>query len=126
MASDSQCAAVMIERPAVAHFLGFHRLGVFFAGLQLSLLFVTSAALSWTGMRLEWKELASPSTFAVLLMWSAWLLLVRTPGRHPREWVIAETFLVVALLVTFSNIGSPLQYAIIAFRAPLADPWLAK
>jgi hypothetical protein len=77
-------------------------------------------------MRLEWQELASLRTAAVALMWGGWVLHVRTPGRHPREWVIAETFLVIALLVSFTNIGSPLQYALIAFRAPLADAGLAR
>lgn len=92
----------------------------------MALLCVTTGALLYTGMRLEWQELASLRTAAVALMWIGWVLHVLTPGRHPREWVIAETFLVIALLVTFTNIGSPLQYAIIAFRAPLADAWLAR
>jgi hypothetical protein len=107
-------------------YLGFHRLCAFFVILQVTLLCVTASALLYTGMQLEWRELVSARTAAVLLMWGVWLLHVLTPGRRPREWVITETFLVIALLITFSNIGSPLQYAIIAFGAPLADPWLAR
>ena len=116
----------MIVHRAARPYLGFHRLCAFFGVLQLALLGVTTAALLFTGMRLEWQQLVSLRTAAVALMWIAWGLHVRTPARHPREWVIAETFLVVALLVTFSNIGSPLQYAVIAFREPLADAWLAR
>jgi membrane-associated phospholipid phosphatase len=116
----------VIHRSARGTYLGFHRLCLLFAATQLALLCVTGGALLYTGIRLEWQEVASVRTTAVAFMWIAWLLHVRTPGRHPREWVMAETFLVIALLLTFSNIGSPLQYAIIAFRAPLADAWLAK
>jgi len=118
--------AVVLPRFVSRPYLGFHRLCALFAVVQVTLLCVTTGALLYTGMRLEWQELASARTAMVVLMWGMWLLHVLTPGRHPREWVVAETFLVIALLITFSNIGSPLQYAIIAFRAPLADAWLAE
>jgi hypothetical protein len=115
----------VIRRSAALPYLGFHRLSAFFAVLQAALLCITTAALLYTGLSLEWRDLVSPRSAAVVSMWGVWLLHVVIPGRRPREWVIAETFLVVALLTTFSNIGSPLQYGLIAFRAPLADPWLA-
>lgn len=126
MASNWQTERHVIDRAARQPFLGFHRLCAFFVALQVALLCATTGALLSTGLRLEWQDLASPRTTAVAFMWAGWVLHVVMPGRHPREWVIAETFLVIALLVTFSNIGSPLQYGIIAFRAPLADAWLAR
>jgi hypothetical protein len=115
----------VIRRSAALPYLGFHRLCAFFAALQAALLCITAAALLHTGLSLEWRDVLSPRSAAVVFMWGVWLLHVVVPGRRPREWVIAETFLVVALLTTFSNIGSPLQYGLIALRAPLADAWLA-
>ena len=123
--STGKSRVIVVPRPAALPYLGFHRLCAFFAALQVALLCVTAAALLYTGLRMEWRDLVSLRSAAVVFMWSVWLLHVVMPARRPREWVIAETFLVVALLTTFTNIGSPLQYGIIAFRAPLADAWLA-
>ena len=106
--------------------LGFHRLTLIFVIAQLALLALTAVSFVATGLRLEWRELADGRAAAILLIWAMWVFYVKTRGQRARSWVITETFLVVALLLTFSLIGSPLQYAIIAFRRPLADAWLAK
>jgi membrane-associated phospholipid phosphatase len=106
--------------------LGFHRLTLIFVIAQLALLALTAVSFLATGLQLEWRELADGRSVAILLIWAMWLFYGMTRGQHERKWVATETFLVVALLLTFSLIGSPLQYALIAFRGPLADAWLAQ
>jgi hypothetical protein len=54
-----------------------------------------------------------------------WLYFVRWPGRQPLDWLIAETCLVLGLLLLFGTIVGPAQYAAAALRFPLVDPWLA-
>jgi hypothetical protein len=114
------------QRAVPSHLLGFHRATAVFIGLQLALLGVTTAAFVATDLRLAWHELLDVRSFVPAVIWATWVLHVSTPGKHPREWVIGETLLVLALLLTFSHIGGPLQYAIIALNVPVADGWLAE
>ena len=106
--------------------LGFHRLTLIFVIAQLALLALTAVSFLATGLHLEWRELADGRSVAILLIWAMWLCYAMIRRQYERKWVVAETFLVVGLLLSFSLIGSPLQYTLIAFRVPLADAWLAK
>jgi PAP2 superfamily len=105
--------------------LGFHRVTLIFVIAQLAMLALTAVSFLATGLRLEWRELLDGRTATILLTWATWVFYGKTRGQRVQNRVVTETFLVVALLLTFSLIGSPLQYAIIAFRGPLADAWLA-
>lgn len=117
----------MARHPVVpSHLLGFHRATAVFAGLLVALLGVTTAAFIATDLHFAWHEVLDARSFVIAAFWGAWIFHVATPGRHPREWVIAETLLVLGILLTFSYIGSPLQYAIIALNVPVADGWLAQ
>lgn len=106
--------------------LGFHRVTLVFVIVQLALLVLTAVSFLATGLHLEWRELADGRSVAILLIWAMWAFYVVKRGQRARDWVVTETFLVVGLLLAFGLIGSPLQYAIIAIRGPLADDWLAK
>jgi hypothetical protein len=106
--------------------LGFHRVTLIFVIAQLAMLALTAVSFLATGLRLEWRELVDGRTATILLTWATWVFYGKTRGQRERNWVVTETVLVVALLLTFSLIGSPLQYALIACRGPLADAWLAQ
>jgi hypothetical protein len=105
--------------------LGFHRATAAFVVLHTALLAITVTGFLKLRLGFGWRELVTGHIWGLALFWAMWALHLRTPGRDRREWIVSETFLVIALLLTFSVIGSPLQYVILAMQMPLADGWLA-
>lgn len=116
---------LMSRHTSSRELLGFHRATAAFVVLHVVLLAITVAGFLKLGLGFDWRELVTGHIWVIALFWVMWALHVRTPGRDRREWIVAETFLVIALLLTFSLIGSPLQYVILQMHMPLADSWLA-
>jgi hypothetical protein len=53
-----------------------------------------------------------------------WAYYSRFPGREAGDWVVAETFLVFAMVISSALVAAPSQYAAAALNRPLVDPWL--
>ena len=115
----------MLHSTSSRGFLGFHRATAAFVVVQVFLLAISVTGFLQLGLDFDWRELLTGQIWVIGLFWVMWALHARTPARDRREWVVSETFLVIALLLTFSLIGSPLQYVILEMRMPLADNWLA-
>jgi hypothetical protein len=113
----------MSFRPPAAAF-GVHKAAGYLLLIQAGLLSLTIAAFWWTGLSYAWHE-AYFRAAATLVIAGLWLVQVVMPGKHPREWVIAEAILVLGMLATLTMIGSPFQYAAVALKRPLVDSWLA-
>ncbi len=58
------------------------------------------------------------------LVMLCWAYFAWRPGA-PREWIIPEGAIVLALLLTCAFIYAPLQYPAVAWRRPLVDRWLS-
>jgi membrane-associated phospholipid phosphatase len=103
--------------------VGVHRVAGMLLGLEICGLIVQLILFRVTGLQVVWSS-ALPLVFAlggILLFWAyfAW-----EPG-SPREWIIPQAALVLALLLASVLIGPPTQYAAIALGRPPIDPWLA-
>ena len=104
--------------------LGFHRLGAVCLALQIGVLLLTVWAFWITGLSYVWHELL-PQLLLPAMALAAWGYYVWMPGRSAADWIFAEAFLILALLLVFGYIVAPAQYAAAALGRPLADPWLA-
>jgi len=76
------------------------------------------------GLSYEWTTPGADLGLTLGLL-VCWAYFVAWPGRQPADWVIAEMFLAFALFSSISAIAPPGQYAAVAFKRPLIDPWLA-
>jgi len=103
----------MLHSTSSRGFLGFHRATAAFVVVQVFLLAISVTGFLQLGLDFDWRELLTGQIWVIGLFWVMWALHARTPARDRREWVVSETFLVIALLLTFSLIGSPLQYVIL-------------
>jgi hypothetical protein len=103
--------------------LGLNGLARRLIGLQLTIVAVTAAAYPLLGLSLVWST-TLPHVLGLGVLAGVWAGQIGTPG-NPREWVIAETFLVAFLLISFTCVISPAQYAAVALQRPLIDRWLA-
>lgn len=102
--------------------LGFHRLTALCVSLQLWTLALVVFGFRATGLSFTFDP-AVPILASLLL--AAWGYYVWMPGRDPADWLTAETFLVLALVIGFGVIVGPGQYAAAAWNRPVIDPWLA-
>ena len=103
--------------------LGGHRLTAYFVFLQSAIAATCLLLSGRAGLTIAWR------TGTTLWIWDAVLLLlwgyfVWAPGR-PRDWIMAESTIALALTLILSHILSPAQYLAAAFNRPLIDPWLA-
>ena len=103
--------------------LGVHRLCALLLAIQGGMLAFGIIGFRLNGLTYEWNPAADLAVPAGMLL--AWAYFVAWPGRKPGDWVIAEMFLVLALFSSISAIAPPGQYAALAFKRPLIDPWLA-
>ena len=104
--------------------LGIHALTFLLLALQAGLLVLTVVSFRITGLTYAWSEVLLPAggALCLLALWGAHVLM---PSRRQGEWVVTEAILVTGLIATVTIIGSPFQYAAIAFKRPLVDQWLA-
>jgi hypothetical protein len=75
------------------------------------------------GLSIAWPTV-TPFAVGLGVVAAAWAYHAWMPGR-PNEWIIAEALAVTCLLVSLTSMAAPAQYAAIALRRPLIDPWLA-
>jgi hypothetical protein len=78
----------------------------------------------WLGLSVRWSSQASVALVMLGALFGLWLYFVFVPGT-PNDRAMAELVFVVGLMVLFTAIGSPAQYAAVAVRFPYADGWLA-
>src|ERR1700730_16379026 len=76
-----------------------------------------------TGLHLVWSS-GLPILYAIVAVGAFWGYFAWQPGR-PREWIIPEAAVVLALLLGNALVGPPTQYPAVALHRPLVDQWLA-
>jgi PAP2 superfamily protein len=103
--------------------LGLNRLTWRLIWLQLAFLAATAPIYPFVGVSIAWRTV-SPFAVGLAVVGAAWAYHAWMPG-SPKEWIVAEALAVVFLLVTLTSMAAPAQYAAIALRRPLIDPWLA-
>lgn len=87
--------------------------------------FVVTVGLFWQlGLTFSWSERATLIACVLITLLSLWAYLAAS-ARSAGDRYLAEVILVTFLLIAFTNIGSPAQYAAVALRLPYADWWLA-
>lgn len=91
--------------------------------IQLSVLAVSAALYPVTGLSIAWHT-ALPPVSLLLLLLGVWGWYATRPADRNRGFA-ADTLLATFLLVLFTNVGGPAQYAGVALGLPLIDPWLA-
>ena len=82
--------------------------------------------LSFRSAGLRLVALSVPAAVAGLLaVVGMWAYFAAYPGRNPKEWVIGETFLALALFLTLGALLGPAQYGGAALNRPYIDHALA-
>ena len=109
-------------RPASAD-LGVNGLTWRLIWLQASFLAVTAPLYPLLGLSIAWPSVP-PFALGLGAVGGAWLYHYYWPGRRT-EWIVAEALAVTFLLVSLTTLAAPAQYAAIALKRPLIDPWLA-
>jgi hypothetical protein len=110
-------------RPS-AQQLGLHRLAASLMIIQAAMLAFVVIGFYATGLTYEWTTRSIDIGIPAALM-LAWAYFFVWPGRRPADWVVAEMWLVLALFISISAIAPVGQYAAVAFKRALIDPWLA-
>ena len=113
----------MIRQPP-AEQLGLNRLAVGLISVQLLALASTTLEFRRADLHIVWSSVIPEAAFVIVVA-LGWLMLFRAPGRHPREWVIVESFMALLLFGTFAFIALPAQYGGVALRRPFIDRQLA-
>ena len=91
--------------------------------IQLSVLVVSAPLYPLTGLSIAWHT-ALPQASLLALLLAVWAWYASMPAARNRAFA-ADALLATFLLVLFTNIGGPAQYAGVALGFPLIDPWLA-
>jgi hypothetical protein len=91
--------------------------------LQVSFLAATAPIYPLVGLSIAWPTV-TPFAIGLVVVGAAWAYHAWMPGRAS-EWIVAEALAVTFLLVSLTSMVAPAQYAAIALRRPLVDPWLA-
>jgi PAP2 superfamily len=132
MSSTPADSAVRVERKPVtatsqarptAAQLGLNQLAWLLISVQLILLAATCYLFPVLGLSIAWPTVSLYAT-AITMFSLAWLCHFLWPGSS-REWALAEAMLVACLLLALTYVVAPAQYAAIALKRPLIDPWLA-
>jgi hypothetical protein len=104
--------------------LGLNRLSLTLAGVQLTTAALLAVLYVGSTLNIAW-----PTVFQKLIglgvIAGAWLYLFLNPGRNRREWVIAESFAVLLLILFLSAVVGSGQYLVALLQRPLVDPYLA-
>lgn len=93
------------------------------AGLQLAVVAASAPLYPLTGLTFAW-DTALRNLLLLGLLFAVWTWYAGRPATENREFA-ADALLATFLLVLFTNIVGPAQYAGVALALPLADPWLA-
>jgi hypothetical protein len=104
--------------------LGINPLSLTLAGVQLAAAVFLAAIYLGSHLAIAWST-ALPKLMGLGVIAGAWLYLFLIPGRNRREWVIAESFAVLFLVMTLSLIAGIGQYLVLLWQRPLIDPYLA-
>ena len=109
---------------AHARLLGLHAvLGGLVCVQALVLLF---DLLSFNSAGLRFVAVSAPAAIAALVaVVGMWGYFAAYPGRNRKEWVLAETFLTLALFLTLGALLGPAQYGGAALNRPYIDDALA-
>src|SRR5688572_23104440 len=104
--------------------LGINYLSLTLIGVQL--VTATLLGLLYRGslLTIEWPT----ATFTVTCLGGVcaiWLYLFVQPGRNRRTWAVAESLVVLLLIMSLGLIASTGQYLVALFHRPLIDPYLA-
>jgi hypothetical protein len=91
--------------------------------VQALFLAATAPLYPLLGLSIAWPTV-TPFAVGLAVVGAAWAYHAWMPGR-PGEWIIAEALSVTFLLVSLTSMVAPAQYAAIALKRPLVDPWLA-
>jgi len=129
-----QSAAVTLQRPAsaparvrvrpAARALGVHPVLGGLVALQALVLLFNVISFRIAGLHL----VAADATAAIAglgVIVGLWAYFAAYPGRNPREWVIGETFLCLALFLLLGALLGPAQYGGAALNRPYVDGALA-
>lgn len=113
-----------MSRPAPrAAQLGLNRLTWRLIWLQAVFLAFSAPLYPLVGLSISWPTVP-PFAIGLAAVGAAWAYHAWTPGRAS-EWIVAEALSVTFLLVSLTSMAAPAQYAAIALKRPLVDPWLA-
>lgn len=104
--------------------LGINNLSLALAGVQLATAALLAALYAGSNLTIVWST-ALPKVMSLGGIGAAWLYLFLIPGRNRREWVIAESFAVLLLVMNLSLIAGTGQYLVLLWQRPLIDPYLA-
>jgi len=130
-----QTAASSISTPAAApvarvrvrpasRALGFHPVLGGLLALQALVLLFDVVCFWWSGLR--FVAVGAPGALAGLAaVLGVWAYFVAYPGRNPKEWVIGETFLTLALFLQLGALVGPAQYGAAPLNRPYVDSALA-
>jgi hypothetical protein len=122
VAGLAAASSVVRPRPRLSD-LGVNPLAGFFATCSAVVLAADVILFSARGLSLDWPTVwPYIALLAALLV--VWINFYVVPG-SPREHLVAETVLVVFLIILLTNVASPMQYGAVALGAPFADRWLA-
>jgi len=123
LVSTVRAPARIRTRPA-ARLLGLHPVLAALLLLQAAVLLFD--VLSFRSAGLSFVATNVPAAIALLLaVVGMWGYFSAYPGRNPKEWVLAETFLALALFLTLGALLGPAQYGGAAINRPYVDDALA-
>jgi len=122
-ASAPPQAARVRFRPA-ARALGFHPVLAGLLALQALVLLFNVLSFRWAGLHFV-AEGGGAAIAGLAFILALWAYFVAYPGRNPKEWVIGETFLAVALFLLLGALLGPAQYGGAALNRPYVDSALA-
>jgi hypothetical protein len=93
-------------------------------GVQLATLALLAGLYGSSDLTIVWST-GIQKIIGLAGLSTVWLYLFFSPGRSRREWVIAESFAVLLLILYLSLIVGAGQYLVALWRRPLVDGYLA-
>jgi hypothetical protein len=115
-------------RPTAAragwHDIGLNRLGWWLIAVNVAVLAADMVAFRWLGLSVAWSTSQTMRAAGLGAMCALWLQFYVVPGSST-DRVVAEVVFVAFLVLLFTNIAAPAQYAAIALGAPFGDARLA-
>ena len=84
----------------------------------------TALLFQYTGLMLDWSSLF-PAVWLPIGLGAFWIYFYLEPG-GPSDWALAESLVVLILLLSFALVSAPAQYGVVALKRPIADAWLAR
>lgn len=127
VSSDRSSQAPLSHRRAVSikwSQVGLNRLAWCFIVANAVLLVIDAVSFWWLGLSVGWSGSQTLRVLALLAMCGLWAYFYFVPGSGG-DCLFAEITFVTFLILLFTNIGAPAQYAAVAAGAPFRDSWLA-